>query len=80
MDEEGAMALIVAILHPAELTPEEAFDLLDLKPIATEHLEKMRSAGFTYGQISEMCGISRGAIFNRIKRRRLRGMIDEEVE
>lgn len=79
MDDEGCMALILAIVHPNEITPELAFELMNTRLPTTEDLSKLRDAGLSYGQISAICGISKGAIFTRIKRRRLRATLDQEV-
>jgi len=79
MDEEGVMALIVAILSPIEITPEQAFEKLCVQPKTVE-FEKLRLAGYSYQQIGDEYGLSRGTVYNRLKRRRLRGMLEEEVE
>ena len=80
MDEEGVMALIVAILFPVEITPEQAFEYLEPRKVPAHEFERLREAGMTYSQIGSVYGLSKGTVFNRLKRRRLRGMLDEEVE
>jgi len=79
MNEEGVLALLVAILYPDEITPEEAFRKLYPKP-KTEDLKQMRETGMTYSQIADIYGVSRYAIYVRLKRLQQSGIIPEEVK
>ncbi len=68
--EDNWLAFAVAILHPKEITPETAFLLLypEYRERQTMEFVLMRRAGLTYRQIGSIYGISKDAVYKRIKR------------
>jgi DNA-directed RNA polymerase specialized sigma24 family protein len=67
MDDEGCMALIIAILHEDYISPEKAFDKLH-KCHDLQAIKQMAAEGMTYREIGEVYGVSRWAIHKRLKR------------
>lgn len=69
MNDENWRALIVAILYKNEITPEEAFDILENGP--REDIRGcvvLKQAGLSYREIGSFYGISRQAAFKRVQR------------
>lgn len=76
INNDGALALALAILYPEPIEPEQAYTRLfgkQLKTVpvsdkTTEEMIRMREQGNTYMEIAARFGLTKWAVFGRIKR------------
>lgn len=76
INNDGALALALAILYPEPIEPEQAYARLfgrQLKtaPVSeetTREMIRMREQGKTYMEITARFGLTQESVFGRIKR------------
>lgn len=70
-------AMYIAILRDDIVTPEQAFAVIDDLPITKVYNDEdaldmisLNEKGYSFSEIGEMYGISKDAVFGRVKRKR----------